>query len=342
MLDNEDDVYDNDGLSEYAGEPLESIKIRCPQIVQNEVLQFGNETDNINTNTIAIGIIDFLKLDIPIRKTVLYPFIPEKGLVMLYAARGMGKTWGGLEIGYTVASGNSMFDEKWSAPEPQKVLYVDGEMPASVLQERFAKIASSRKDSPTPENDYLKIISADLCENGIPDLSTQKGQAFIEAYLTEVKLLILDNLSCLCNSGEENKNDSWQPMQDWLLSLRRRGISVLFIHHAGKGGGQRGNSKKEDIVDSVVAFKRPADYEAEHGARFEVHYEKSRGFSGDDAKPFEAHLVSGDSGMCWKIKDLENSRDEQIVQLKAEGLTHQKIANQLGTSKSTVSRALNK
>ena len=68
--------------------------------------------------------------------------------------------------------------------------------------------------------------------------------------------------------------------QRWLLSLRRRGVSVLFIHHAGKGGQQRGTSRREDILDTVIALRRPHDYSPKEGARFEVHLEKARGLYG--------------------------------------------------------------
>ena len=53
-----------------------------------------------------------------------------------------------------------------------------------------------------------------------------------------MEFLILDNLSTLCGSLKENEGDSWTPVQTWLLSLRKRGVSVLLIHHAGKGGNQ--------------------------------------------------------------------------------------------------------
>ena len=71
------------------------------------------------------------------------------------------------------------------------------------------------------------------------------------------------------------------------------GRAVLFVHHAGKGGPQRGTSRKEDVLDSVIALRRPEDYKASEGARFEVHFEKTRGFTGPDAEPFEATLIEG-------------------------------------------------
>ena len=46
-------------------------------------------------------------------------------------------------------------------------------------------------------------------------------------------------------------------MQRWLLSLRRRGKGALLIHHAGKGGQQRGTSRREDVLDTVIALRGP-------------------------------------------------------------------------------------
>ena len=44
------------------------------------------------------------------------------------------------------------------------------------------------------------------------------------------------------------------------LSLRRRGISVLLDHHAGRNGEQRGTSKREDVLDTMLTLRHPADY----------------------------------------------------------------------------------
>ena len=49
-------------------------------------------------------------------------------------------------------------------------------------------------------------------------------------------------------------------MQAWLLELRRRGMTVLLIHHAGKSGDQRGTSAREDIMDTVISLRRPREY----------------------------------------------------------------------------------
>ena len=54
---------------------------------------------------------------------------------------------------------------------------------------------------------------------------------------------------------KENDADSWVPVQAWALAQRRAGRSVLFVHHAGKSGLQRGTSRKEDVLDTVIALR---------------------------------------------------------------------------------------
>src|SRR5262249_12527012 len=155
-------------------------------------------------------------------------------------------------------------------PQPRRVLYVDGEMPASVLQERIAAMIDSYDFAP-PDDGYFRLLSADLQREGLPDLAMRDGQQLVEELLADAELLVVDNLSTLFRRGVENEAESWAPVQEWLLSLRRADKTVMFVHHAGKGGQQRGTSKREDVLDTVIALRRPQDYNPSQGARFEVH-----------------------------------------------------------------------
>src|SRR5271157_2140505 len=88
----------------------------------------------------AVGFNDFLNLDIPPREMLLSPILPERSLSMLYAPRGIGKSWLALSIGLSVAAGRPLL--RWSAPRPRNVLLVDGEMPLISLQERLKTISA--------------------------------------------------------------------------------------------------------------------------------------------------------------------------------------------------------
>jgi putative DNA primase/helicase len=216
-------------------------------------------------------------------------------------------------------------------------LYVDGEMPAPAMQERLAGIVQSFDAEAAPE--ALRLITPDLQEEGIPDLSTPEGQAQIDHLIGDARLLILDNLSTLCRNGRENEADSWQGMQDWALRLRKSGISVLFIHHAAKGGQQRGTSRREDVLDTVIRLEHPSDYRAEDGARFEVHLDKARTIVGEAANSFEAHL-GADS--VWTFKALEDAQMQRVMDLHKEGLSVREIADELEMKKSSVQRRIAK
>jgi len=286
----------------------------------------------------AADLAEFLSLQIPPRDFVLTPIIPTQGLVMLYAPRGIGKTLLALFMAYSIATGQPVC--RWRAPSPRRILYMDGEMPAVTMQERTAGIVRAHPVEPAPG--YFKIITPDLQDKSI-NLATSAGQAAVESHVEAAEVVFVDNLATLCRSGRENETESWHPVQDWILNLRRRGKAVVMVHHSNKTGGQRGTSSREDVLDTVIALRRPSDYLMEQGARFEVHLEKARGIVGADARPFEAHLVTDEFGvMQWVCRDIEDAEAETVSRLKDEGLSLRDIASETGLSKSKVHRLLRK
>jgi putative DNA primase/helicase len=133
------------------------------------------------------------------------------------------------------------------------------------------------------------------------------------------------------------------PMQNWLLKLRRQGTAVLLVHHAGTNGRQRGTSRREDALDTVIALRRPQDYSPEQGARFEVHFEKLRNrVASDGALPFEAKLdaISADQmdGVRWWDSDLRPPVLKQAAALFHDGLTVREVAATLRISKTEAGR----
>jgi putative DNA primase/helicase len=214
---------------------------------------------------------------------------------------------------------------------------IDGEMPAAEMQKRLANVVAGASCEPAP--DALKIIAGDLIEEGgIGNLGARELQDELEPYLADIDLLILDNLSSLTAVIRDNDAESWGPIQDWLLRLRRHGIAVLIIHHAGKGGQQRGTSRREDVLDLTINLRRPDDYTPTEGARFEVHYEKARGVHGNDAKPFEAKFEVRDGAAVWTLREIEDVDLERVRTLLAADLSIRDIAEETGIPKSTVHR----
>jgi putative DNA primase/helicase len=280
----------------------------------------------------AVRADQLLTMEIKPRQMLLDPILPEQGLVMLYGYRGTGKTYITLGIAVAVASGRTFL--KWAAPQPRSVLYVDGELPAKTTQERIRTILG---DNPPP--DGLRIVTPDLQEWPMPNLATGDMQQRLEPHLAGTDLVILDNLSALCKSGNENEGEDWHPVQEWMLGLRKRGISVLFLHHSGKNGSQRGISKREDLLDTVIALKHPSDYDPTQGLRCQVHFDKTRGFFGEAAKSFEA-LMQDDptTGARWTVRSLEDTNIQRAAESFGAGLSVREVAEELGISKSAAGR----
>ncbi len=322
-----DDATDFNDLAQLAG--ADAVR-RCIEKA------LATEPTQPSRKLLALNVVEFLSREIPPREMLLAPILPTQGLVMLYSWRGVGKTHTAIGIAYAVASGGVFL--RWKAPAARRVLYLDGEMPAGVMQERIAAAAeASPTEPPTP--DHLRIITPDLQPEGMPNLASVDGREAVEQWIADgCDLLVIDNISTLCRLGRENESESWEPMQTWLLDLRRRGISVALVHHSGKGGAQRGTSRREDILDTVLTLKRPDDYEPTEGARFEVHFEKCRGIVGEAAAPFEARLETRSGGTVWTMRDIEDVKLARAQILFAEGSSVRDVAEELGISKSAAGR----
>jgi KaiC/GvpD/RAD55 family RecA-like ATPase len=282
---------------------------------------------------------EFLGYEFPPRQWVMEPIIPQQGLTMCFSWRGTGKTYVSLGIAYAVAAGGKFL--RWSAPVPRKTLFIDGEMTGTMMQQRLREIALGSKAEAA--EDALHVLTPDRQTLGImPNLSTDGGRATVEAYIKRhnIKFVVIDNISALYGAAKDNDAESWMPMQGWLRHLRFEGVSVLLVHHTGKGGEQRGTSSREDILDVSIKLKRPSDYQTSDGCRFEVHFEKTRGIFGTDAEPFEAKLVIIDGAATWTMKGVKENINDQIAELTDLGMKPAEIAAELQCHRATVYRAV--
>ncbi|MDR3631387.1 MAG: AAA family ATPase [Desulfocapsaceae bacterium] len=300
-------------------------------------VQQGSAVDQ-QRKFVPVSIADFLSMEFPPRDQLLAPWLPSQGLTMVFAYRGVGKTHFALGVAYAVSSGGSFLG--WQAPAPAGVLYIDGEMPGPVMQERLSAIITSNEKEPAAP---FILLTPDLQPEGMPRLDSDEGQAAIEGIITDdIKLIVVDNISTL-SGAKENEADGWTPIQEWALRQRSKGRSVLFVHHSGKGGQQRGTSRREDVLDTVIALRRPVDYKPDQGAVFEIHFEKARGIYGDDVQSIEATLSTDDQGRrSWLTRSVEAGNFDRIVQMTNDGMKQGEIAAELNLHKSNVSRHLKK
>jgi hypothetical protein len=279
---------------------------------------------------------EFVAHEWPPRYDLLRPWLKESSLTMLHAARGTGKSWIAMTIGLAVAGG---FDGKafgWSIPEPREVLYVDAEMVPVDTADRLRKLC---------EPDYLphlfRILSAGAGDGPLPSLSTPEGRLLVEDCIGDASFLVLDNVSTLW-SGTEDQNaaESWSIAQEWLLSLRCRGLAVMVIDHAGKttGRGPRGTSRKEDIMDVCIELSRPEDAADEDGARFVWRFTKSRGLYGEAVRPMDIRLRATFPHFTWAVEAPDAQLRDDVLAGVATGKSLRQLEKELGISKSRIHR----
>lgn len=277
---------------------------------------------------------------------VLSPWFITQGISLVFAARGIGKTYFAFNIAFAIAAGTSFL--KWDAPKPRKVLYVDGEMQFSIVKARAAMMSEMYK---TQSNPNFNMLTPDKYGSSMPDLSCAEGQQIIDRHLAdlECEVLVIDNIATLMSKLRGNDNDHWgEFIQPWLLDLRRRGIATFIVHHAGKPKAEeaptgRGSTAKEDVADVVICLSRPVGYTPEQGARFNVQFTKGRHLYGDDARQFEAWLKDDGNGRSdWYTDDIKLSTFDQVCNYYNDGMTQVEITQKVKVSRQRVSELVKK
>lgn len=297
-----------------------------------------NKLPNIFEAAINIG--EFISMDLPDRPIILAPWLRKSSLVMVFAERGIGKTWFALSIALSLTTKSPI--GKWDVKNPVGVLYIDGEMPADEMQERI-KLLLPALPSPISK---LKILSSDLLhQKNLPsvNISRPEWRRHIASALSgqnEIGVLLLDNISCLCPGLDENDKEAWDAINQWFLELRFLGITVIFLHHAGKSGRQRGTSGREDALDIVINLSAPPRYLPTDGAKFIVSFEKARGVCGDRLSPLTFCISENTDGhLIWMTNvSTASSKKEIIISLLGNGIEPSEIINLVGCSKQNISK----
>jgi len=262
-----------------------------------------------------------------------FAWLPEGGNVMVYGPRGVGKTM--LQLALTAALTTGTVFLRWPVHAPVGVLYVDGEMMLVELRTRLTALL------PTPPMAALHVLTSEWVYQTLKRDLVLTGEgmregmgAILDAH-PEIRVVILDNVSSLFAGLNEDKKQDWEPINAWLIRLRQRGLATVLVHHAGKGGQQRGTSGREDALDTVIRLSTPTDYEPQEGCHFELHFTKSRSVKGDEVAPLDVRLEDVGGRLVWIWKPLEKSKEEQVRDLLAEGITNTtEIAEITGVSRS--------
>lgn len=285
----------------------------------------NTKTSRRKTTSVLSGE-QFLKRRFKQRKLIISPWLPTGGLALCYGGSGVGKTH--VLLGASLAAATAGSFLSWSADKRYRVAYIDGEMPAQLLQVWLKEAKEIAGIKRLPRN--FRIVTSALAPNGrLPNLADREAQRdFYAAICQDADLIVFDNLDSLCGS----RGDMWaDSLQSFVLKLRHQNKSVILAHHTAKSGQQRGSSRKLTNLDAVMRLQRPKNYSPDQGARFEIHWDKSRHFFGPDAEAFEASLVDGD----WECSkpNAKQSRVKTVLDELAGGpMSNKELHRALGNN----------
>lgn len=285
----------------------------------------------------------FLEMRITRPDPMLGNVMSPATLLMIYGLAGTGKTYFNLAIAVCVSHGLSFLN--WAVPTPRSVLYIDGELPAYMLQQRIRELRDPIEPLITQTPRPMHIITPDLQPDGIPKIDTEEGRLAllqIASGMEDLSLVILDNLSCLTNPEDDNSSASWSAVQELLLAFRRMGIAVIVVHHAGKGGQQRGTSRRADILDVILKLSPEAGGHEDGRTRIQVEFEKGRSLPADAKAPFTATLEPGPTtGLIWTRGAAALPVATRARQMLLDGMPAGEVASEIGAARSYVYRLRN-
>jgi putative DNA primase/helicase len=275
-------------------------------------------TSSLDLSKALVSYSDLLTLKLPERPSYL-PWLMEGGNVMVFGPRGVGKTFFQLSLTGALTSGASLWS--WQVKQPVGVLYVDGEMRIRELRDRLTALMNVPPVAPleflTSELVYQRCGGKDLILTS--DAMRQEVMKILDAR-PDIRVLILDNISCLFSGINEDSKQDWEPINTWLIRLRHRGLATVLVHHSGKGGQQRGTSGREDSLDTVIQLSKPTGADARDGCHFELTFTKCRNVTGDEVAPLDVRIQTVDGSLQWVWQPVEVSTREKVFKLYLEGI----------------------
>ena len=283
------------------------------------------------------AIIEAREMPNPIR---LYPpFWNEGEIACLFADSNVGKSILAVQIADHIALNFR-----------RVVHYYDFELTKKQFQMRYTVEQTSKSYTFSP---YLRrpvvAVEGDIAGNE-DSLMNAIEQAAVS---DQCSVIIIDNLTCLCNNSESG--DTAGRFMARLMELKKRlGLSVLVIAHTPKRDLSQpisqndlaGSKRLFNFFDSVFAMGKSAHDNTRYIKQIKTRMDILE--HGID-NVLTGQVVQYDDGfLCFEasvtcderhlLDTKSDSRLSEVAQLRSEGLSIRKIAEQLGVSKSVIGR----
>lgn len=211
--------------------------------------------------------------------------------ILLSADTGLGKTMLAMAWAFAIGLGKGFLH--WRPRRKARVLYIDGEMPRDLLQERI-ELACKWYDIDAEEARRVYILSTEDVED-MPPLDKEEGQRWLDNFIEKqgpFDFIIFDNIMSLC-FGIMKEEESWQDLKAYTLALSKRHIGQLWLHHTGHDKSRAyGTKTREWQMDTVIV----AEAVAKDHVGFNLRFTKARRRKPENCADFEDVYIELSNG----------------------------------------------
>jgi AAA domain len=268
---------------------------------------------------------DFLLETLPPREVLVFDsgvsVMLRKSLNEVYAFGGVGKSLYSNGLISLLIHGKPWL--RFTSPGGYRVALIDAELPKEELQERLKSTVGNT-------GGRLQLMSPEFLEGRFPTFSNPAYQEMLLQQLAvfQPDVVIIDSLTAAFGINT-NDPDQTIGMNEFMRRLRFAGYCVIFVHHAGKSGQQRGRSDVEDHADVVIKLSGLNDaFAGEYRVRLEYEKKRQRGVLHDFCFEFNDGV--------WR--ELADELAGKIQQLLAKGKSYRAIATALDVSSKTIAK----
>ncbi len=278
-------------------------------------------------------------LDIPQRPSLMGDWFKAGDYGVVFGRRGLGKSWLAMGLARALAEGRPF--GPWDCPKARRVLYVDGEMSLDDYRERVRALSERSSEGNFKTLSHQEVFNRAQKALCLSDMGQQDELTRL-CEKQGVDVLFLDNGACLFSGVAENDADDFRDkIEGWLLNLRRRGVAVVLVLHAGRNNAIRGTSKREDAAFWILRLDEANEGERDNGARFLTRFVKNRNAPKDPSPLDWSFAPDGDGKTLITYRDADSMA--MLRYWIENGLTScEDIAREMGVSKGTISKMATK
>ncbi|MCX7552114.1 AAA family ATPase [Xanthomarina sp. F2636L] len=335
------------------------IKQENLDAINDNIDKHQKETEKQENNTSCFLVktanqwIDEAKLS-PIPKLLFDKFLFEGEVCVLFADTNVGKSILAVQIADSISRGKAIKGFEIET-NPQKVAYFDFELSNKQFEKRYS---NNYKDHYDFHKNLLRVeinTEAEMPKKfkDYEDYLRNSFELVIEEY--GAKVLIIDNITYL-KSDNERAKDALVLMKHLKSINKKHGVSILVLAHTPKRDATKPITKNDlsgskmlmNFCDSAFAIGESASMPSIRYIKQIKQRNSEQVFHSENVAvckignpnnflkfQFEGFGSESEHLKQYTASDL-SERDDQIMDMKEEGLPNTQIASRLGVSEGTV------